>query len=61
MEQKSNTSNFAIHLIEEAHLFGPMNKTMNIVHCHKKRAHLNTTEKFHIHTEFAKNNHLNDP
>jgi len=24
-------------------------------------AHLNTTEKFHIHTEFAKNNHLNDP
>ena len=24
-------------------------------------AHLNTIKKFHIHTEFAKNNHLNDP
>jgi len=38
-----------------------MNKIMEIIHCHKKEAHLNTIEKFHIHTEFAKNNHLNDP
>ena len=56
----SYTSNFAKHLIEEAHSFGPINKTMNIVHCHKKPAHLNTIEKFHIHTKFAKKNHLND-
>jgi len=49
------------HLIEEAHSFGPMNKIMEIVHCHKKGAHLNTVEKFHIHTESTKNNHLNDP
>jgi hypothetical protein len=57
----SNTSNFAKHLIEEAHSFGPMDKIMKTVHCHKKGAHLNTIQKFHIHTEFAKNNHLNDP
>jgi len=24
-------------------------------------AHFNTIDKFHIHTEFAKNNYLNDP
>ena len=52
---------FAQHLIEEAHSFGPMNKIMKIVHCHKKGAKVNTIEKFHIHTELAKKNHLNDP
>jgi hypothetical protein len=57
----STTSSFARLLIEEAHSFGPMNKIMEIVHCHKKGAHLNTVEKFHIHTESTKNNHLNDP
>jgi len=60
--KNSNTSNFAKHLLEEeAHSFGPMNKIMEIIHCHKKGAHLNTIQKFHIHIEFAKNNHLNDP
>jgi len=59
--KNSNTSNFAKHLLEEALSFGPMNKVMEIIHCHKKGAHRNTIEKFHIHTEFAKNNHLNDP
>ena len=57
----STTSSFAQHLIEEAHSFGPMNKIMEMVHCHKKGAHLNTIEKFHIHTESVTNNHLNDP
>jgi len=57
----STTSNFAQHLIEEAHAFGPMNQIMEIVHYHKKGAHLNTLEKFHIHIESVKNNHLNDP
>ena len=56
-----NTSNFAKHLIQEAHSFGPMSNIMQIVHCHRKGAHLNTIERFHIHTEFAANNHLNDP
>jgi hypothetical protein len=56
----SNTSSFAKHLSEEAHSFGPIND-MHIVHCHRKGPHLNTTERVHIHTEFAINNHLNDP
>ena len=57
----SNNSSFAKHLIEESHPFGPMNNIMQIIHCHRKGAHLNTIERFHIHTEFAANNQLNDP
>jgi hypothetical protein len=56
----SNTSSFAKHLNEEAHSFGPMNCIMQVLHCHEKGAHLNTLERFHIHTEFAANNHLNE-
>jgi len=59
--KNSNTSNFARHLTEETHSFGPMNEIMEIILYHKKSSHLNTIEKFHIHTEYAKNNHLNDP
>jgi len=58
---QNTTSNFAQHLTEEAHSFGPMNQIMEIIHCHKKGAHLNTLERFHIHTESIRNNHLNDP
>jgi len=57
----SNTSSFAKHFIEESHSFGPINSIMQIVHCHRKAAHLNTIERFHIHTKFTANNHLNDP
>jgi hypothetical protein len=57
----SNTSSFAKHLIEEAHSFGPMNNIMQIVHCYIKGTHVNTIERFHIHTEFITNNHPNDP
>jgi hypothetical protein len=56
----SHTSSFAKHLNEEAHSFGPMNNIMQILQCHRKGAHLNTIERFHIHAEFATNNHLND-
>jgi hypothetical protein len=38
-----------------------MNNIIQIEHCHMKGAHLNTIERFHIHTEFATNNHLNNP
>jgi len=55
------TSNFAHHLTEETHSFGPMNQIMEIVQYHKKGEHINTIEKFHIHIESAKNSHLNDP
>jgi hypothetical protein len=57
----SNTSSFAKHLIQEAHSFGPVSDVIQIVHCHRKGAHLNTIERFHTHTEFAASNHLNDP
>jgi len=33
---------------------------MQILHYHKKGPHVNTLERFHIHTEFAANNHLNE-
>jgi hypothetical protein len=38
----SNTSSFAKHLIQEAHSFSPISNVMQIVHCHRKEAHLNT-------------------
>jgi len=47
--------------MEDAHSFGPMNKIMEIVHCHRKGAHLNTIEQSHIHAESVNNNNLNDP
>jgi len=56
----SHISSFAKHLNEEAHFFGPMNSIMQILHYHTKGAHLNTLESFHMHTEFAANNHLNE-
>jgi len=55
-----HTSNFAKHLNEEAHSFGPIHSIMQVLHYHRKGVHLNTVERFHIHTEFAANNHLND-
>jgi len=33
---------------------------MQLLHYHRKAAHLNTLDRLHIHTEFAANNHLND-
>jgi len=59
---RNNTHNsaFAKHLNEEAHSFGPTHNIMQILHYCSKGAHLNTLERFHIHTEFTTNNHLND-
>jgi len=37
-----------------------MNDVMQILHYQKKGLHLNTTERFYIHTEVTSNNHLND-
>jgi len=37
-----------------------MHDIMELLHYHRKGAHLNTLERFHIHTEAAKNNHLNE-
>ena len=54
------TSNFATHLIEELHSFGPIHNTMQILRCHTKSTHLNTLERFYTYAEYIKNNHLND-
>jgi len=37
-----------------------MNEIMQVLHHHKKGPHLDTIERFHIHTESITNNHLND-
>jgi len=55
-----HSSNFAKHLIEEGHSFSPIHNIMQVLHYHRKGAHLNTRERFHIHTQSAANNHLND-
>jgi len=61
MAQHQTTSSFSQHLIEETHSSGPMNKIMEIIHCYNKGQYLNTIERFHIHIESAKSNHLKDP
>ena len=53
-------SNFAKHLAEHAHSFGPIQNIMKVVQIHKKGLHLNTLERFHIYTEHKNDNHLND-
>ena len=50
----------AKHLNEETHPFGSIHNIMQILQYHKKGAHMNTIERFHIHAEYTANNHLND-
>jgi len=56
----SHTSSFAKHLDKEALSFGHMHDIMQIIHYRRKGANLNTLQRFHIHTEAATNNHLNE-
>jgi hypothetical protein len=56
----SNTSNYAKHVLELPHLFGPIHETMQILQYQGKGAHLNTIERYFIYKEFSKHNHLND-
>ena len=56
----SHSSNYAKHILEQSHSFGPIQDTMQILQYHNKGHHLNTIERFHIYTEFIKDNHLND-
>ena len=59
-KKNSYTSNFAKHLIEQAHSFSSIQNTMQILQRHNKGAHLNTIEQYYIYAEFTKNYHLND-
>jgi hypothetical protein len=54
------TSNFAQHLHDNSHPFGPINDIMQVLHHQRKGAHLNTIERFNIHIEHTAGNHLND-
>ena len=56
----NNTSNFAKHLMEQTHSFGPIHNTMQILQRHNKGAHINTIERYYIYAELTKNNHLSD-
>ena len=56
----SHTLKFAQHLIEHAHSFGTICDTVQVLQYQKKSTHLNTVERYYIHTEFTANNHLND-
>jgi hypothetical protein len=56
----NHTSNYAKHILEQSHSFGPIHDTMQILQYQNKGKHLNTIERFYIYTEFTKNNHLND-
>jgi hypothetical protein len=56
----SPASNFAKHINEHAHSFGTMETTMSSLKKQTIGPHLNTLERFYIHKEAARNNHLND-
>ena len=56
----SHSSNYAKHILEQLHSFGPIHETMQILQYHGKRSHLNTVEIYYIYAEFSKNYHLND-
>jgi hypothetical protein len=55
----NNASNFAQHLLDDSHTFGPINETMDILHFQQKGIHMNTLEKYCIYKEVINNNHLN--
>ena len=56
----SHTSNYAKHILEQSHTFGPIHQTMQILQFQDKGTHLNTIERFFIYAEVLKNTHLND-
>jgi len=55
-----NTSNYAKHVFEHQHPFGPIQDTMQVLQYQRKGTHLKTIERFFIYKEFSINNHLND-
>jgi hypothetical protein len=52
----SHMSNYAKHILDKSHSFGPIHNTMQILQYHGK----GTVERYYIYTEFTKNNHLNN-
>ena len=60
LKTNSHTSNYAKHILEQSHTFGPIHQTMQILQFQDKGTHLNIIEWFFIYAEFLKNSHLND-
>jgi hypothetical protein len=60
IKTNSHTSNYAKHILEQSHTFGPIHQTMQILQYQDKGTHLNTIERFFIYAEFSKNTHIND-
>jgi len=54
------SSKYAMHLLEHSRTLGNMQDVMRVLQFQKKGIHLDTIERFHIHRQAAKNNHLND-
>jgi hypothetical protein len=54
------SSKYALHLLEHSHTLGNMQDVMRVLQFQKKGIHLDAIERFHIHRQAAKNNHLND-
>jgi hypothetical protein len=44
-----DNSKFAQHILNTQHKYGPINKTMDILHIEKKSQKLNTLERFEIY------------
>ena len=57
---KNGKSNFAQHLIDNNHTFGPIDKVMDILCITKKGKLMVTLERFYIYDEAKRNNQIND-
>jgi len=56
----SQTSKYALHLLEHSHTLRNVQDVMRVLQFQKKGIQLDTIERFHIHRQAAINNHLND-
>ena len=56
----NTNSNFAQHLLDNAHNFVPIDSIMHILEFQKKSKHMNTLERYYIYKEAYLNNNLND-
>ena len=54
------SSKYPMHLLEHSHTLGNMQDVMRVLQFQKKGIHLDSIQRFHIHRQAAKNNHLND-
>ena len=57
---KNGKSNFAQHLIDNNHTFGPIDEVMDFLYVTKKGKLMYTLERFYIYDETKRNNQIND-